>query len=147
MNRKTVHLNSVLRLSHQVDKVKNEIKDANPLELAKEKILDSPNTCKNFKKTVAKRTEFAPQEKLYSKLTSLDITNESVKKIKPRKSKIERDPEPCLSDFHEPFHGESVPMTLEFKETKDKIADKVYRSNVNWRDEFLQNRQKFRPNQ
>merc|ERR1719367_1514868 len=83
MIRKTIQvqpteLNSVLRLGHQVSKVKNELKKADAdkaLILAKDKILDSPNTKKTFKKTVAKRVDFGPDEKLYNKLTSLDISN------------------------------------------------------------------------
>ena len=51
----TTELNSVLRLGHQVNKVKNDLKKADAdkaLVLAKDKILDSPNTKKTFKKTV-----------------------------------------------------------------------------------------------
>ena len=106
MIRKTIQVqptefNSVLRLGHQVSKVKNELKKADAdkaLILAKDKILDSPNTKKTFKKTVAKRVDFGPDEKLYNKLTSLDISNID-KKVVIKKSNLpkgKRDPEPCL---------------------------------------------------
>ena len=83
MTRKTIQvqpteLNSLLRLGYQVNKVKNELKKADAdkaLVLAKDKLLDSPNTKKTFKKTVAKRVDFGPDEKLYNKLTSLDVSN------------------------------------------------------------------------
>ena len=54
-----------------------------------------------------------------------------------------RDPEPCLSDFHEPFHGEAVPMTLDSKDFKAKIAEKFYQQDPDWRQKFLANRTKF----
>ena len=57
-----------------------------------------------------------------------------------------RDPEPCLSDFHEPFHGEAVPMTLDSKEIKAKIAEKFYQQDPDWRQKFISNRTKFQDN-
>ena len=83
MTRKTIEVqsaepNSVLRLKHQVDKVKNDLKKADhdkALVLAKDKLLDSPNTKKTFKKTVAKRVDFGPDEKLYNSW-NLAQTNE-----------------------------------------------------------------------
>jgi len=121
MTRKTTHfqpeLNSLLRLGHQVNKVKRELDSANEdkaLELAKGKLLDSPNTNKSFRKTVAKRVEFGPDENLFNKLTSLDLSAAEVKPSAVARVKNvpegKRDPEPCLKDFHEPFHGEPVPM-------------------------------------
>jgi len=156
MTRKTIEVqsaepNSVLRLKHQVDKVKNDLKKADhdkALVLAKDKLLDSPNTKKTFKKTVAKRVDFGPDEKLYNKLTSLDVSNIQDKKVIKRANVPtgKRDPEPCLSDFHEPFHGEAVPMTLDSKEFKAKIAEKFYQQDPDWRQKFISNRTKFQDN-
>jgi len=156
MIRKTIQVqptefNSVLRLGHQVSKVKNELKKADAdkaLILAKDKILDSPNTKKTFKKTVAKRVDFGPDEKLYNKLTSLDISNID-KKVVIKKSNLpkgKRDPEPCLSDFHEPFHGEAIPMTSDSKDIKSKIAENFYKQDPDWREKFLAGRTRFQDN-
>jgi len=153
MTRKTIQvqpteLNSLLRLGYQVNKVKNELKKADAdkaLVLAKDKLLDSPNTKKTFKKSVAKRVDFGPDEKLYNKLTSLDISNID-KKVMIKRSNLpvgKRDPEPCLSDYHEPFHGEAVPMTTSSKDIKTKIAEKFYEQDPNWRQKFLVNRTSF----
>ena len=147
----TTELNSVLRLGHQVNKLKNDLKKADAdkaLVLAKDKILDSPNTKKTFKKTVAKRVDFGPDEKLYNKLTSLDISNVD-KKVLAKRTNLhsgKRDPEPCLSDYHEPFHGEAVPMTSDSKEFKAQIAEKFYKQDPEWRKKYLANRTRFQDN-
>ena len=154
MTRKTTHfqpeLNSLLRLGHRVNKVKGELNDANEvkaLDLAKGKILDSPNTNKNFKKTVAKRVEFGPEEKLFNKLTSLDLSEVELKPTSATRVKNvpegKRDPEPCLNDFHEPFHGEPVPMMADPKDMRDKIVRDFYKADDQWVDQFLAKRNKF----
>ena len=84
MTRKTTQfkpeLNSLLRLGHQVNTVKTQLKNANSgkaLGLAKDKLLDSPNTNKGFRKTVAKRVDFGSEEKLFNQLTKLDLSENS----------------------------------------------------------------------
>ena len=151
MTRKTTQvqpqLHSLLRLGHQVDRVKDELKSANAdkaLELAKDKLLDSPNTCKTFKKSIAKRVDFAPNEKIYNKLASLDITesldDDTLKRVVKNAPVGKRDPEPCLSDFHQPFQGEPLPMTLDSKEARNEISKNLANLNPDWRAMYLTNR-------
>ena len=135
-DRKTVKLNSLLRLDHQVNQVKNELVEAHKdgqkaLSLAKDKLLDSPNTNKTFKKTVAKRVDFQANEKIFNQLTSLDISEAKVlKKSKaPIKNDFKRDIEPRLSDFHEPFQGEPMPSVQDPKEITERIIRKLYSNN------------------
>lgn len=158
MTRKTAQVepHSVLRLNHRVNQVRNELKNANQekgLELAKDKLLDSPNTCKTFKKSVAKRTDFAADEKLFKKLQSLDITNEAALEKPKRVANLpigKRDEEPRLEDFHQPFQGEPVPMTLHSKDILDRIKAKLTKSDdedeKSWLGNYLEHRDKYYQN-
>jgi hypothetical protein len=143
ITRKTTHvqpeLNSLLRLGHQVNKVKQDLKSANDgkvaLGLAKDKLLDSPNTNKTFRKTVAKRVDFGPEEKLFNQLASLDITETSevpkkAKKVVQQSHFHKRDPEAKLSDFHQPFQGQPIPSVQDGAILKAKIIEHVYKDST-----------------
>jgi len=161
MTRKTTQfkpeLNSLLRIGHQVNTVRNEIKQADQqkaLGLAKGKLLDSPNTNKDFRKTVAKRVDFAPDEKLFNTLTKLDLSensdpNEIAKKqIKKHKNSSsacanKRDPEPNLSDFHEVFQGQPIPCVQDGDEILSKIMAQTYQPDKDWPEKFRKSQTKF----
>ena len=123
-------LNSLLRLGHQMNNVKTDLANADKkaLDLAKTKIVDSPNTNKTFKKTVSKKVDFASKEKLFNQLTSLDLSydpHEKHPKKVPSSVSGKRDPEPKLSDFHQPFHGEPVPLMDDDKDIRDSIINSL----------------------
>lgn len=156
MTRKTAQVepHSVLRLNYQVNRVRQELKNANQekgLQLAKDKLLDSPNTCKTFKKSVAKRTDFAADEKLFNKLQSLDITNEAALDKPKRIANLpigKRDEEPRLEDFHQPFEGEPVPMTLDDKDILERIKSKINSldDDKSLQEKYLEHRDKYYQN-
>ena len=159
MTRKTTQfkpeLNSLLRLGHQVNTVKTQLKNANSgkaLGLAKDKLLDSPNTNKGFRKTVAKRVDFGSEEKLFNQLTKLDLSENSdpvqIQKsaLKKKSSSVpscKRDPEPRLSDFHEPFQGQPMPSVQDSDEMMSKIVKDYYKQDKDWPDKFRASRKKF----
>ena len=133
MTRKTVsvqnqpELHSVLRLGHQLNTVKSDLQNASKkaLDLAKTKIVDSPNTNKTFKKTVSKKVDFNSKEKLFNQLTSLDLSHDPHEKPKKKPASSvtgKRDPEPVLSDFHQPYHGEPVPLMEDDKDLRESIV-------------------------
>ena len=136
MTRKTVsvqnqpELHSLLRLGHQLNNVKSDLQNADKkaLDLAKTKIVDSPNTNKTFKKTVSKKVDFNSKEKLFNQLTSLDLSydpDEKPKKKTPSTVTGKRDPEPVLSDFHQPFYGEPVPLMDDDRDLRESIVNSL----------------------
>jgi len=155
MTRKTVHvqpeLHSLHRLGHQVKKVKNELTNANTdkaIELARTKILDSPNTNKTFKKSVAKRVDVRSEEKLFNQMTKLDISElEDVKKAKKKVIKQpscgKKDPEPCLSDFHQPYQGEYEPLTKDITDSMAKLRKKLYKEDTEIQQKINDDIKKF----
>ncbi len=132
-------LHSILRLGHRVVTVKDDINTAFSdggqvaLGLAKGKILDSPTTNKTFKKSVAKAVDFGPDEKLFNKLVSLNLSGDLDPKVRPPLRHLpppglrNRDPEPTLSDFHEPFQGQDIPHVAD-RAALQAVVDKVTKS-------------------
>ena len=116
-------LNTLHRLKKKVSDVQAELNmvdlvpDKAGLKLAEEKLVSSPNTNKNFKKSVSKRVGIPPEEQLYSSLanlslssTSFDCGSENVQPgfwVQPE-SRKGRDPEPKLEWFHQPYQGTEV---------------------------------------
>lgn len=157
MTRKTTQfkpeLNSLLRLGHQVNTVRNEIKNADKekaLGLAKGRLVDSPNTNKGFRKSVSKRVDFGPDEKLFNKLTKLDLSESSdpfeLKKSIKKKTNVpsnKRDPEPRLSDFHEPFQGQPMPCVQDSDELVSKMIKDIYKEDKDWPEKFRASRTKI----
>ena len=126
-------LNSLLRLGHQVSKLKIDLQDSEnkALDLAKNRIVESPNTNTKFKKSIAKKVEFKSKEKIFNQLTSLDLSFDPHERPSSSKKSYGgglRDPEPNLRDFHQPFHGEPVPMLDDDKTVRESVLknlDKV----------------------
>ena len=121
-------LNSLLRLGHQVSKLKIDLQDSDnkALDLAKNRIVESPNTNTKFKKSVAKKVEFTSKEKIFNQLTSLDLSFDPHERPTSSKKGVgyggcQRDPEPNLKDFHQPFHGEPVPMLDDDKTVRESV--------------------------
>ena len=116
--------------------------------------MDSPNTNKDFRKTVAKRVDFSPDEKLFNTLTKLDLSensdpNEIAKKqIKKHKNSSaacanKRDPEPNLGDFHQVFQGQSIPCVPDGDEISSKIIAQFYHPDKDWPEKFRKSQTKF----
>lgn len=133
-------LNSLLRLGHQVNRVKSELDCATEgggkkvaIGLARHKLLESPKTNKNFRKHVAKKVDFGPQERIFAALTSLDLTEtdndvEESSIEKPEEKTVaakQRDDEPQLCDFHMPFQGQDVASVQDAKTLQSMIDEQM----------------------
>ena len=116
-------LNTLHRLKKKVSDVQAELNivdlvpDEAGLRLAEEKLISSPNTNRNFKKSVSKRVGIPPEEQLYSSLANLSLSSTSFdsgsENVQPGfwvqpESRKGRDPEPKLEWFHQPYQGTEV---------------------------------------
>lgn len=116
-------LNSLHRLNKKVSDIKadldmaEKIPDRAGLKLAEEKLIGSPRSNNNFRKTVSKRVDISPEEQLYSSLANLSISSNSFNgrlESSPysfwvaSESKKGKDPEPKLAWFHQPYEGAEV---------------------------------------
>lgn len=141
MQRKTTsvqdqpQLHSLLRLGHQVNKLKKDLNEAEnkALDLAKDRIVESPRSNARFKQTVAKKVEFASQEKIFNQLTSLDLSTDPPERKRSGKKGDKtycgkRDPEPVLSDFHQPYYGEPIPMLDDDKTIRDLVLKNLHKA-------------------
>lgn len=116
-------LNSLHRLNKKVSDAKADLDKFNSnsdivgLQLAEEKLVDSPRSNNNFRKTVSKRVDISPEEQLYSSLANLSMSSTSMDSRIDRaphslcvasESRKGRDPEPKLEWFHQPYTGTEV---------------------------------------
>lgn len=77
-------LNSVLRLGEKVEAVRNNLTQAISGEgsddlavlLARNRIINSPRTNQQFRKTVARKVDFRPDEQIFSHLASLSVSED-----------------------------------------------------------------------
>jgi len=78
-------LNSVLRLGEKVEAVQNDLTRARAggvgsddlaVSLARNRIVNSPRTNQQFRKTVARKVDFRPDEQIFSHLTSLSVSED-----------------------------------------------------------------------
>ena len=78
-------LNSVLRLGEKVNSVRDDLNRAKSgglgadnfaVSLARERIVNSPRTNREFRKVVARKVDFRPNEQIFSHLASLSITED-----------------------------------------------------------------------
>ncbi len=78
-------LNSVLRLGDKVESVRNDLtrarlggEESNELavSLARNRIVNSPRTNQQFRKTVARKVDFRPDEQIFSHLASLSVSED-----------------------------------------------------------------------
>lgn len=74
--------NSILRLEEKVASARNELAAASAggpraenlaLTLAQRRIVDSPRTNRHFRKVVARKVDFRPDEQIFSHLASLSV--------------------------------------------------------------------------
>ena len=116
-------LNSLHRLNKKLSDAKADLDkfNSNPdvvgLKLAEEKLVGSPTSNSNFRKTVSKRVDISPEEQLYSSLANLSISSASIDTrldgaphslYVASESRKGRDPEPKLEWFHQPYTGTEV---------------------------------------
>lgn len=113
-------LNTANRISKKVNSVQAELTKATcggqaaeeiGLALAREKILNSPRTNLQFRKTVARKVDYKPDEQVFSHLASLSIHEDNEKGLAKRqlgRPSQNQDPEPRLDDFHRPYEGEET---------------------------------------
>ena len=78
-------LNSVLRLGDKVESVRNDLTRARSggegsddlaVSLARNRIVNSPRTNQQFRKTVARKVDFRPDEQIFSHLASLSVSED-----------------------------------------------------------------------
>jgi len=78
-------LNSVLRLGEKVNSVREDLNraksgehgaDSFAVKLARDRVVNSPRTNREFRKVVARKVDFRPNEQIFSHLASLSITED-----------------------------------------------------------------------
>lgn len=142
-------LNSLHRLNKKVSNVKTDLEvaentpDKAGLKLAEEKLVESPRSNNNFRKTVSKRVDISPEEQLYSSLANLSLSCTSFDErlqSSPHgfwlatESKKGRDPEPKLEWFHQPYEGTEVichaseNMIQMLADESDKVGRQIFLS-------------------